>query len=191
MQFSTPAVALFCVFILSGCLTKIAKPGPPSAYSAQYWGSVSGTRNGRVLQNPRIWATSRTPCNDHAFDVFITEFNDEGEELLTFTLANIPKRVCTLSRFKTDYANLFCATDTIGSTLTAKMPIGFSSTYKPGRWGNGLTIVAYDSLNGEIKGRFGLFLVIDSRQSAHSPDSIRIDQGEFVTKLRGPGGTYR
>ncbi|KAB7731756.1 hypothetical protein F5984_05890 [Rudanella paleaurantiibacter] len=191
MQFSVRALPFVCLFILSGCLVKQVKPRPPSAYSAQYWGNVSGMRNGRALQNPRIWATSRTPCNDHAFDVFITEFNDQGDELLTFTLANIPKRACTLSRFKTDYANLFCATDTVGSTLTAKMSVGFSSTYKPGRWGNGLTIVSYDSLKGEIKGRFRLSLVVDSRLSGHSPDSIRIEQGEFVTKLRGAGGTYR
>ncbi len=153
-------------------------------------GTISAQRDGKPLQNPRIWAATRTPCNTYAFDIFVTEFNDQGEELVTFTLANIPQRVGTLNQFRADYANLFCTTDTLGSTLTAKAQAGFSGTYKPRKSGNKLVITAFDSVRREIKGTFVLQLIIDERKSIKSPDYINIDRGVFHTKLKGPSGKY-
>ncbi len=177
-----------CFF--SGCMSRVVSPEPPKAYSTDYWGTVSALRNGKALQNPRIWAATRTPCNEHAFDIFITEFNDRGEELVTFTLANIPQKACTLNQFRADYKNLFCKTDTLGSALTAKVQAGFEGTYKPSPWGNQLVIATFDSLKKEITGTFTLRLGIDLKQSALAPDSIKIQQGAFHTKLKGPGGKY-
>jgi|GEM_PF-2932890 len=183
-----PVVALSG--LLFGCMGKPVVPEPPKAFSADYWGTISARRDGRPLQNPRIWAATRTPCHAHAFDIFVTEFNDQGEELVTFTLANIPQRVGTLNQFRADYANLFCTTDTLGSTLTAKGQAGFSGTYKPYKRGNELVITAFDSVKREIRGTFFLQLIVDERKSAKSPDGIKIDRGVFHTKLKGPSGKY-
>lgn len=173
-----------------GCIDKSVSPKPPLAYSANFWGTASAQRDGRELQNPRIWAVTRTACNAHAFDVFITEFTDQGEEIVTFNFVNIPQRVGTLKQFKPDYRNLFCSTDTLGSTLTAKVRAGFSGTYKPCSWGNQLTITSFDSVKKEIKGLFFLKMSVDERLSGTGPDSINIRRGEFYTKLRGAGGKY-
>ncbi|MCY7359077.1 MAG: hypothetical protein LH609_16780 [Rudanella sp.] len=173
-----------------GCLSRVVSPEPPNPYSADYWGTISALRNGKALQNPRIWAATRTPCNEHAFDIFIAEFNDRGEELVTFTLANIPQKACTLNQFRADYKNLFCKTDTLGSALTAKVQAGFEGTYKPSPRGNQLVIATFDSVRREITGTFTLRLGIDQKQSASAPDSIKIQQGTFHTKLKGPGGKY-
>lgn len=190
MSFLSQLSQIVLLGLLLGCISKPLAPKPPQAFSAEYWGTVSARRDGLPLQNPRIWAATRTPCNAHAFDIFVTEFNDQGEELVTFTLANIPQRVGTLNQFRADYANLFCTTDTLGSTLTAKVQAGFSGTYKPCKWGSKLVITSFDSVKREIKGTFLLQLIIDERKSGRTLDSIKIDRGVFHTKLKGLSGKY-
>lgn len=183
--------SLFIVFLslCSSCLKPI-DPTPPQVYSADYWGTVTGTRSGKPLQNPRIWAATRTPCNAHSFDIFITEFTDRGEELVTFTLVNLPQRPISLSYFRADYKNLFCGTDTLGSTLTAKANVGYTGTYKPCPKGNRLVIASFDSVKKEITGSFRLNLVVDERQTGPMPDTIKLESGQFRTRLRGPNGKY-
>jgi hypothetical protein len=190
MQISTYFLAFLLLVLLSSCINQSVTPKPPPTYSSGYWGTASAQRNGKELQNPRIWAVTRTACNAHAFDVFITEFTDQGEEVVTFNFVNVPQRVGTLNRFKPDYKNLFCTTDTVGSTLTAKIRAGFSGTYKPRSWGNQLIITSFDTVTKEIKGTFFLRMNVDERLSATGPDSINIRRGEFHTKLRGVGGKY-
>lgn len=142
------------------------------------------------MQNLRIWAATRTPCNLHAFDLFITEFTPQGDELLTFTLANLPQRTGTLNYFRADYRNLFCGTDTLGSSLTARAKLGYEGTYKPFGKGNQLVIATFDTLKKEITGSFKLKLVIDERISGPLPDTININSGQFRTRLRGANGKY-
>ncbi len=190
MKFANYLLLFLLTTVFVGCMSKAITPKPPGVYSADYWGVASAQRNGQELQNPRIWAVTRTACNAHAFDVFITEFTDQGEEIVTFNFVNIPQRVGTLKQFKADYRNLFCSTDTVGSTLTAKVRAGFSGTYKPCSWGNQLTITSFDSVRKEIKGTFFLRMSVDERRSGTGPDSINIKRGEFHTKLKGPGEKY-
>lgn len=190
MSFLSGLLRIALIGLLLGCMGKPVSPTPPNAYSADYWGTVSAMRDGKPLQNPRIWAATRTPCNDHAFDIFITEFNDRGQELITFSLANIPQRVGKLSQFRADHKNLFCTTDTLGSTLITKIQAGFVGTYKPSQWGNQLIISSFNSVKKEIKGTFFLQMSVDERKTASAPDSIKINRGQFHTKLKASNGRY-
>ncbi len=185
---------LFFVLFTLSCTDNSQTTTPtqplPKQYSPDFWGTASATRNGQPMQNLRISAATRTPCNRHAFDLFITEYNSDGAELLTFTLANLPQRVGTLNSFRADYKNLFCGTDTLGSTLTARAKLGYEGTYKPTGRTNQLIISTFDSVKREIMGSFRLKLVIDERGVGPMPDTIRIESGQFYTKLKGPNGKY-
>jgi hypothetical protein len=181
------------IITLLSCATPVTILNPiPGAYSVNYWGQVSGTRQGVALQNPRIAASSRIPCSNHAFDVTITEFDDEGDILTSLTLFNIPKRACSLTKFKVDYKSLYCGTDTIGSTFTAKNEKMYWGTYKPVRnTETQLTIQAFDTLSGEIRGTFSVRMIPDAPVDASVPPLLQIKNGVFLTKLKLSNGTYK
>ena len=190
---STNLLVIALLAFLS-CTTPVATTITPipGAYSVNYWGDISATRQGVPLQNPRIAAISRTPCNQHAFDVTITEFDDDGDKLSSLTLFNIPKKATTSTRFKVDYQSLYCGSDTIGCTFTAtsdQLPWG---TYKPlaGK-DTQLVIQSFDTISGEIKGTFSVMMLPDRRQDASAPDILQIKNGKFLTKLKLSNGTYK
>ncbi|GAB3962333.1 hypothetical protein GCM10028805_63280 [Spirosoma harenae] len=185
-------IALLLVLLnCTGPVSSLVSP-VPAAYSTNYWGDISGTRQGVALQNPRISASSRVPCTQHSFDITITEFDDEGEKLTTLTLQNIPKRACNLAKFKADYGSLYCDTDTIGSTFTTrneKMPWG---TYKPViNAETRLSIQSFDTLTGEIRGTFSVRMIPDIQEDPSAPALLQIKNGKFLTKLKGSNGTYK
>lgn len=190
---NTNLLLIVILLALLSCGSPAVSPGSiPGVYSLNYWGQVTGTRQGVALQNPRIAASSRIPCRQHAFDVTITEFDDEGDLLTTLTLFNIPKRVCSLTKFKVDYQSLYCGTDTIGSTFTAKSDRLLWGTYKPViNAETQLSIQSFDTLSGEIRGTFSVRMIPDEAKSAAIPALLQIKNGKFLTKLKQTDGTYK
>ncbi|GAB4030961.1 hypothetical protein [Spirosoma gilvum] len=179
---------------LLSCTTSITQTVVPipDLYSVDYWGEVSGTRQGSSLRNPRIAAASRIPCTAHAFDITITEFDNDGSKLATLTLFNIPKQTGLSTKFKVDYKSLYCGADTIGctfTTLSTKLPWG---TYKPVLSPDTqLTILTFDDVTGEIKGTFSVSMIPDQVGDASAPSLLQIKNGKFLTKLKYSNGTYK
>ncbi|WP_080059441.1 hypothetical protein [Spirosoma aerolatum] len=186
-----PKVILFVALVPLSCATELPSVPIPNLYSTNYWGVVTGARQGNELSNARIAAASRVPCTAYAFDITITEFADNGEKLATLTLFNIPKKPGSLTKFKVDYRTLYCGTDSIGCTFTTlsnKLPWG---TYKPviGS-GTQLMIQSFDEVSGEIKGTANIRMIPDQVQDAAAPNPLSFKNIKFLTKLKYSNGTY-
>jgi len=178
-----------CAVLLGvwGCMKQVDAVPIPDVYSTDYWGIVSGTSQGVALKNPRIAAASRAPCSNNVFDITITEFDDNGEKLSLLSLLNIPKKAGSWSKFKVDYALLYCGTDTIGSIFRSTSwgvykPVISSETK--------LTVQSFDAVSGEIKGSFSVRMVPDSQVDKSAPTLLDIKSGSFTTKLKYSNGTY-
>lgn len=183
---------LALVLVLLGCHAVLTSVPIPDTYSTYYWGTVTGTRQGDELRNARISAASRVPCTAYAFDVTVTEFDDDGEKLATLTLFNIPKKAGSLTKFKVDYRTLYCGSDSIGctyTTLSNKMPWG---TYKPVIGSDTqLSIQSFDEVSGEIKGTFSVRMIPDQIYDATAPSLLLFKNVKFLTKLKYSNGTYK
>lgn len=164
--------ALFSLMALISC-----KKEPASIY----WGTNSSSKNGSEWSG-KIRA-NKNPFSDTKVDISITRFDDEDIPLDNIVFFKIP-----LAKSAYHLSNILNQAPD-GNQVGAYYFNGYddelydtyviaaddSTSY--------IELTDYDSNKGEVRGRFQVKFVIDSKGSLNAPDSVVFSDGVFHTRI--------
>jgi len=173
-------ILLICIIIsfFIGC-----KKDPDKG---KYYGTASATFNGKAWQSGKVRCIITKQCSygklGFQFQVY-NQYNELREEMIFF---KIPSAVGTYIINPLNLNDPLCKdTIPIGSyhTLQSDGDVALDSYNAILSSNNYFKIDNYNERTKELRGSFAVTFKIFSRQDPNSPDTIRVSNGSFNTKI--------
>ena len=169
-------IILFCILLLEFCNKKTDTPHTPS----EYWGETSSVKNGMDWTGHPYAVVNINHGNGwNIFFDSLDEFNIRKESFViykvpfvsgTYPVGNTPIQI----NDSLVGAGFYYVDDDV-LFGTYKILESDSSSF--------VTVESYDTLSKEIKGRFDLTFIVDIKPFVDAPDTIRLRNGVFHTKV--------
>jgi len=151
-----------------------------------YYGTASATFNGKTWQSGKVRCIVAKQCGNgklgFQFQVY-NQYNELREEMIFF---KIPVAIGTYTINPKNFNDPLCKdTIPIGSyhTLQSDGDVLLDSYYVILSSNNYFTINNYNESTKELRGKFEVTFKIFDRQDPDSPDTIRVTNGSFNTKI--------
>lgn len=172
-------VCLFFSFLIltSGC--------KKDKIRGQYFGTASALLNGTEWKAGKVTCTVDQGCYNGKLGIQFLVYSSEGYARESIGFHKIAMRTGLKKVYPINYLN--ACNDTLDGTyhtLTDDGDVTLDSYNAIPTSDNFLNIEKYDDVTKEIWGTFTIAYEILTRQSINSPDTIRITNGKFHTRIQ-------
>jgi hypothetical protein len=177
---NTPKVLI--VAFLAICSCKKDKSDP------YYFGTASMTLNGKNWYSSKVRcvALKTSPCNPDFLNLDFEVYNNQGFLREALGFRNIFKELKTYYLSPTDFSDLSCK-DSLPKctyyTIGADGDVVLDAYNIQPNSGSFIRMDKFNSDTKELEGIFSLDLLIDSRYNPNAPDTLRVRNGKFYTKI--------
>lgn len=165
-------------FIFTGC-----KKDPDKGL---YFGSATATLNGKAWKAGKVRCGINIPCYKGKLGFDFIVFNQEGFKRESLSFGKIPIAKGTYSVNPQNYNDLVCR-DTVAlggySTSQDEGDVALDYYNPIASANNYFTITNYNERTKELWGSFAVSFKISTRRDPNSPDTIRVTNGNFYTKI--------
>jgi len=153
----------------------------------QYHGTASATFNGKAWQSGKVRCVISTQCYKGKLSIHFHVYNSQGFLRESLGIANIPVAKATYTLNPADLANSRNCnrSDATASyhTLQDHGDVLLDSYDALPSADNYLAIEEYNERTKKLSGRFSVIFKIHRRQDPNSPDTIKVTNGRFDTKI--------
>jgi hypothetical protein len=151
-----------------------------------YFGTASAMLNGKSWQAGGVRCYINMPCFKGKLGFQFRVFNQQGFSRESMSFAKIPIAKGTYRLFPSNYADPTCI-DTVATagyfTQQDDGDVALDAYKAINSIDNYFTIEDYNERTKELRGSFSVTFKIFSRQDPNSPDTIRITNGKFYTRI--------
>lgn len=151
-----------------------------------YYGTAYATFNGKAWSAGKVRCASNIPCYKGKLGFDFSVYNRQGFRRETMVFEKIPIAKGNYSINQLNYNDPLCK-DTVAiasySTLQDDGDVALDFYNVIPSLNNYFAIDDYNERTKELRGSFSVTFKIFSRQDPNSPDTIRVTNGSFYTKI--------